>query len=153
VPPWLPAASAKRHLGRFRQAGDRQQRGRHDQLGRTNQIQDDGQFSRTKLDPQVNDGQDETDTAQQIEIEGPQGIRLCLRRIWIADQKIRAQRGQFPEKVNPDQVIAEHDAIHRGQEGKQQGQEFLNPLRLLGMMVVVLVHVGHTVHDDQAAHN
>ena len=67
--------------------------------------------------------------AGQVHHQRPERIALGFFGLRVADQQERAQRGDFPEQEQPDQVIGENEAEHRAHEDEQQREEERTPVR------------------------
>ena len=99
----------------------------------------------------IHDPDCEEKTAQQVHPKSPEGIvygLLCLR---IAYEQEGADRCDLPEKVYPHEAVGKHETEHGAEEEENDHEEKLSPLRHIGVVLMIAVHVAHGVDRDTAA--
>ena len=111
------------------------------------------QFDAAGLPVQPHNGHREGESAGQVHHQRPQRVVLRLIGLRVTNQQERAERGDFPEEVQPHQVVGENEAEHRAHEDEQQREEKRTPVRNVAMRdLVVLPHVAQRVKANAAAH-
>ena len=72
----------------------------------------------------------------------------------VANQQERAERGDFPEKEEPEQVVGKDEAEHRAHEHEQKREEQRAAVRDVGVRnLMILPHVTQGIEANPAPDN
>ena len=150
----------ERHLRRLRHAGEREQRhGQNEHAGRggigdgriRGGFQEHAEQARLALKAKPENCRLECEAAQHVHDDLAERIVDSLFGLREADEQERAQRGDFPSRVNPAQVIGKHNVVHRRKEREHEREEPRAAVFLLGMMRLKIFHVAKRVHANARA--
>ena len=150
----------ERHLRGLRHAGECEQGHRQNEYASRGGVgngrvrggfQENAEQARLALKAKPKNCCLECEAAQHVHDDLAERVVDGLFGLREADEQERAQRGDFPSRVNPAQVIGKHDVIHCGKERKHEGEEPRTAVFLLGMMCLEVFHVAKRVHADTRA--
>lgn len=94
------------------------------------------------------DGDLEGDAAEHVHDDLAECVVDGLFGLREADKQERAQRGDFPSRVDPRHVVGKHDVIHGRKEGEHEREEPGTAILLVSMMALEVLHVAERIHAD-----
>ena len=111
--------------------------------------QETGEFNCSANFAEEQNGEAETETAAEVHNKGAERVVDRFGSFGVTDQEERAQTGDFPEEVHPDQVIGGDNAEHCREENKHNEEEETSSVGFVFIVMLEVFHVAQRVDCDE----
>ena len=144
----------ERHLCRFGHARKAQAREREHHKCRRERADDDEveKINRVELEHHEEERCKKCDAADHVHDDLTERVRDRFLSAGVANEKEGTNRSDLPTSIEPDEIVAEDDRIHRCKEDEHEREETRTTIRFMLMFGLKVFHVANGVDADACAH-
>ena len=144
----------ERHLRRFGHARKAQARKREYHERRRERADDDEveEIDGVEFEHHEEERSQKGDAADHVHDDLTERIRDRFLSAGVADEEEGANCGDLPTGIEPDEIVAEDDRIHRCKEDEHEREEARTTIRFMLMFGLEVFHVANGVDANACAH-